>query len=304
MRAIGAALLLVVLATGCMRLDVFVFRPKPAPADAGDLMATSRVPEALRQELVDEITSVDGVKVSGWLLTHTADDGTPVERHGLGILYCHGNNTHIGTTVPRLDALWALGYTVLAFDPRGFGKTPVPDEGQTQEGVQADTDAAWAYLAGREDLGMSPDRVGLYARSLGTAFCLQTAVDVDAPAVLLESPIGSLRDMIDTSTGLATPSQWYVDSAMDSPSVVEGFKGALLVMHGTEDDFVQPAYGQEIHDRATAARTRELWLVPGADHGSVPCVEHVTSPPDNDCPGGFSDEWKSRTIGLFDAALQ
>lgn len=304
MHAWRSLCLLVLLVSGCLRLDVFVFRPKPAPPGAGDLMETSVVPKALRHELVDEITSVDGVKVSAWLLTHEADDGTPAERHGLGVLYCHGNNTHIGTTVPRLDALWALGYTVLAFDPRGFGKTQLPEQGQTQEGVQADTDAAWAYFAGREDLGLSPARVGLYGRSLGTAFCLQTAVDQGAPAVLLESPIGPLQDMIDASTGLATPSQWYIDSTMDNPSVVEGFTGALLVMHGTEDDFVQPAYGQEIHDRADAARSRELWLVPGADHGSVPCVEHVTSPPDNDCPGGFSDEWKTRTTALFDAALQ
>ena len=298
MRALRSVVVLALVLTGCLRLDVFVFRPKPAPEGAGDLMATSRIPADLRQELVDEIVSEDGVKVSAWMLSHRPDDGTPAERHGRALLYCHGNNTHIGTTVPRLDALWELGYSVLVFDARGFGKTELPSTGQTEEGVYADARAARAYL---ETLHV-PERIALYGRSLGSAICLRLATE-KAAALVLESPIAALQTIIDDSVAIDTPADWYVDSSMDNPATAEAFEGALLVMHGTEDDYVRPEYGEAIHDRATKASSRELWLVPGATHGTVPCVDHSVSRPDNDCEGGFSDDWKSRTTGFLDAHL-
>lgn len=291
--------------SGCIRADVFVFRPKPAPEGAGDLMATSEVPAHLRQELVNEITSEDGVNVSAWLLSHEDGDGTPAARHTLGVLYCHGNNTHIGTTVARLDALWALGYTVLAFDARGYGKTSIPSTGQTQVGVFADARAARDYFVSRDDLGMSAARVGLYGRSLGSAVCMDVATTTDTPALILESPIGALQTMIDDSSSLDTPSDWWIDSTMDNGAMVEKFQGSLLVMHGAEDDYVKPDYGQQIYDRATAATRRQMWLVPGADHGDLPCAKHhVEQPEGGGCAGGFSAEWQEKTTALFDTALQ
>lgn len=304
MRTARCLALCLFVATGCLRADVFVFRPKPAPEGAGDLMETSEVPAHLRHELVDEIISSDGVKVSAWLLSHEDDDGTPTARHTYGVLYCHGNNTHIGTTVARLDALWALGYTVLAFDARGYGKTALPATGQTQVGVFADAMAARDYFVSRSDLGLSPSRVGLYGRSLGSAVCMDVATKTDAPALVLESPIGALQAMIDDSSSLDTPSDWWIDSTMDNVAMIKDFKGALLVMHGEEDDFVSPEYGEQIYEQATATAHRKLWLVPGADHSDLPCAQHhVDHPKGGGCTGGINPRWQEETVALFDGAL-
>lgn len=287
--------LLALGALSCMRLDVFVFRPKPVDDPNADLMATSTVPAPLRRELKDEIVSADGTKVSAWLLTHKGDDGTPAPRHSRGILYCHGNHTHIGTTVPRVDVLWKLGYTVLVFDARGWGKTQGE---QTEEGVYADARAARKFL--EDELG-SRARVALYGRSLGSAICTKLASEDSPRALVLESPISSVQTIIDDSVGLDTPGEWYADSVMDNPLNIAAYAGALLVMHGAEDDYVQPKYGEAIRDAAVKASPVDFWLVPGADHGTVPCV--LGGSPGNDCAAGFSPAYLDRLSSFVDTAL-
>lgn len=285
---------------GCLRLDVFAFRPRPVDDKSADLMAKSAVPLALREEIASAIVSPDGTVVNAYVVKHAANDGTPVERHGRGILYCHGNNTNIQVAVPRIDALWKLGYTVLIFDARGFGKT----EGtQTEAGVFSDARAAFDYFVKRDDLGLDGARVGLYGRSLGSALCLDVATQRAAPALALESPISSLQRIIDDSTGLDTPVGWYVDAELDNPSAAAAYEGALFVMHGLEDDYVQPKYGQALYDGATKAKSRELWLVPGADHGNLPCASFEKVEVEHDCAGGTSTEWEQRVTTFFDRTL-
>lgn len=292
--------LLALAVTGCLRLDVFVFREKPA-ADDADLLATSRVPADLHEEVKGALRSADGTVVDAYLLKHRAGDGTPENRHRTGVLYTHGQSTHIGTTVPRLDALWKLGYVVLAYDARGYGKTLGTP---TEETVYADARAARSYLEGRQDLGLSPDRVALYGRSLGTLFTTKIAAERPPKALVLESPVLSIQTIIDDSLALDTPVQWYVDSAMDNGVELPKYTGALLIMHGDADDFVQPAYGRHLHDLAEGhARPNEFWLVPGASHGTVPCVSNVPSAVDNDCTGGFSDGYATRVGRLIDDAI-
>lgn len=295
--------LLVVVASGCFRGDVFVFRPKPAPEGAGDLMEQSRVPSDLRREFTDDIASEDGVKVSAWVLAHRDDDGTPTERHAQGVFYCHGNNTHIGTTWGRLDALWELGYTVFVFDARGYGKTKPPAGGMTERGVFADARAAYDHFTSLEDLGVAPSRIGLYGRSLGSAICLHVATERSVPALIVESPISALQSMIDDSSSLDTPLGWWADSSLDTPAMAARFQGDFLVMHGVEDDYVRPEYGELLHESASQAKSRALWLVPGADHGNLPCAR-LKSLEGGDCEGGFSDEWKTRTTDFFDRSLR
>jgi pimeloyl-ACP methyl ester carboxylesterase len=283
------------LVAGCLRLDVFVFRPTPAADMDADLMADSEVPERLREEIwIDN----GGTRVNAYVLRHDENDGTPAENHGRGIFYCHGNSTHIGTTVPRVDALWKLGFTVINFDPRGYGKT-LGD--QTEVGVFSDARAARDHFVGI----MGGERnVGLYGRSLGSAVCLSVASTVETPALLLESPISSVQTIIDDSLSLDTPVDWFVDSRMDTPAMVARYSNALLIMHGLEDDYVQPKYGRQLLDLAGSPEAKkELWLVPGAHHGSVPCNAHGRTERVNDCEGGFSEEYLRRVRVFYEGAL-
>ncbi len=298
MRLLACALAPLLL-SGCLNLDTFVFFSHPAPADA-DLMAKSQVPQDLREEEKGPIVAADGTVVDAYLLKHRDDDGTPVGRHTVGILYAHGQSNDIETSVPRTDELWKLGYTVLAFDARGYGKTLGPP---TMAGQFADVRAARAYLEGRIDLGLSADRVGIYGRSLGTFIMVESAAERSPKALLLESPPLSVQGIIDDSLALDTPDHWYVDATFDSGAQIPKFTGRLLIMHGDADDYVPPTNGEKLHELATGAHPNDFWLVPGANHGDVPCVSHAPAPVDNDCVGGFSKAYEDHVTGLFDAAF-
>lgn len=293
--AITAFACLLILGSGCMRLDMFLFNGKPAPDDLDLMEAATEIPEELREELF--IEAEDGTEVNAYFLRHEAGDGTDEARHDTAILYCHGNKLHIQEYALRVQELWKLGYTVLIFDYRGYGKT----KGKTtEEGAYMDARAARAFL----ETEIDPARIGLYGYSLGTAVCTKLASEEPAPALALEAPFGSVKAMANGSLGLEAPGDWFADSTMNTLERITDHEGALLVMHGTQDDFVKPDYGQAIYEASEAhASSRELWLVDGATHSNVPCNPHDGVPPQGGCSGGFSDEYLSRVSTLFDAAL-
>jgi pimeloyl-ACP methyl ester carboxylesterase len=288
------------LLSGCLNLDGFVWFGKKVDDPTGDLMAASIVPADLRQEIFNKhsgIISADGTLVDAYLLKHKAGDGTPESRHNIALLYCHGQSNNVKISRPRTDALWKMGYTVLAVDQRGFGKT---DGVPTDPGVYADTIAAYKWLAAQQPAF----HVGVYGRSLGTAICLKAAVDQGTKALALESPIASIRNIIDDSTTLSMPSDFYVDPILDNLATIPSFKGNLLIMHGTADTYVPPKYGQQLHDLAQGHAARNtFWLVTGADHGTVPCVGKTPAAVSNDCVDGFSRDYTDTVTALFDTTF-
>jgi pimeloyl-ACP methyl ester carboxylesterase len=302
MKRLTATLLLALAAAGCLRLDGFVFFTKPVDDLTTDMLATSVVPASLRTEITD-LKAEDGTLVNAYLLEHGDDDGHPASLHaqrtGVGVVYAHGQSNNLISSTPRLDILWDLGFTVLGYDARGYGKTQGT---ATQVGQEADARAAVRFMEQRMGLG----RVALYGRSLGTLFMTKIAAEApNARALILESPVLSLQTIIDDSMSVDTPAGWYMDSAMSNEAELPKFKGALLILHGDADDYVKFEYGQRLHELATAS-PNEFVRVTGADHGNVPCTDLVTVRPDDardDCLGGTSVLYAESVGGFLDRAF-
>jgi hypothetical protein len=282
------ALLLAAAATstGCLRLDNFVFGSKPVDDPTTDMLAASIVLPRLREEITS-IRSDDGVAVNAYLLGHEPGDGTDAKRHAIGIVYAHGQNNNLISSTPRLDLLWKMGFTVMGYDARGDGKTPGT---ASQSGHEADARAALKYLQQR----MGADRVAFYGRSLGSLFATKASSETTTvKALVLESPVLSLSKIIEDSMSVETPTGWFIDSAMDNEAELPKFTGALLILHGDQDDYVKPEYGARLHDLATAASRNDFVSVPGADHGNVPCADLATDVADDSCP-----PVEGRTMGM------
>jgi pimeloyl-ACP methyl ester carboxylesterase len=300
--ALGVALW---LATGgCTRLDRFLFAPTPAASDADLFAAATQIPASLKRELKHEIITDDGVTVSAWALLHaTPNDGdtTPPARHQTAILYCHGNNQNLSRFALRAQALWNLGYTVLAFDYRGYGKTAgTPSE----QGTYKDGRAARRFITEAQGLGFDPGRVALYGYSLGAAVCSQLAVEVPTPALVLEAPFASIARLVGDDSGLDLPQVGFTRSRYDTEGKIAAHKGSLLVLHGLHDDYLRVGYGRLVHRAAVGARPNVLVEVPGADHETVPCaIKNERSPVPGACLGGYDPAYLRHVADTIDQAI-
>ncbi len=218
----------------------------------------------LRHEDVTFRTS-DGLALHGWWL--------PAEGTARGIVvHFHGNAANVTGHVGLIDWLPRLGYHVLMFDYRGYGRS----EGRvTRAGTIRDGHAAVDYAAGRPEARDLP--LLAYGQSLGGAVAVVVAAErPDVRAVVAESAFSSYRRIAARHArrlvgidGLARLLAAVTISDGYDPIDVVGriSPRALLVIAAERDEICFPELARELYD--AAGEPREYWLVPGAGHLSV-----------------------------------
>lgn len=211
------------------------------------------------------IPTHDGVKLHGWFLAADA----PVRGT---IVQFHGNAGNV--TSHFLQFAWApeRGYAVLCFDYRGYGLSPgVP----SAAGLEADALAA-IHFAQHLPQAQAGEKLVLYGQSLGGAVLLHALGRVAdrrrIGAVVVEGSFHSYEDaaagvffrhsLLFPFTGLtyATVSDRY-DPA---PYVGRVSPTPLLVIHGTHDPVIAPAFGRALYE--LGREPKELWFVGGGGH--------------------------------------
>ncbi len=259
------------------RLDGFMFNATKVsePYDFSE----SIIPEDRYEPGGVFVEAADGTRIH---LYFVRASGAEPDRAETTIFYCHGNRDNIGHYWPRVELFYEMGYSVLIFDYRGFGLSGgEPDE----PGLYMDGEAALAYLLSRPDVDQG--RIVFYGYSLGAAVCLELAVrHQDLPrALVLESAFRSVADLVSDGATVSLDASFVTDLRFDNISKIGSVACPVLLMHGLADDFLRPDYSRDLYDRAP--EPKELWLVPGANHTTVPgepgserrreYFEHVTS---------------------------
>jgi fermentation-respiration switch protein FrsA (DUF1100 family) len=246
--------------SGCERatLDGFFYDPLKAPA-SGYQLSTAVIPA---YEMLT-VETPDGETLDGALIPSSG------RRPDITLLYFHGQSNNLGTTWPRLELLYPLGYNIAMVDPRGYGRsTGTPSEA----GLQIDERAIRAALVARPDV--DPQHLALYGRSLGSGLAIDLA-SANAPAVLItESAFASIQDFVSDATYVDLPASYVSDSAWDNIGKIAAIPSPYLLFHGTADLYVDPKYSQQLaaaHEAENAGATL-LIMVPGADHTNVPDV--------------------------------
>ncbi len=248
----GLCVVLGIAAAACqpLKLDPFLYDPLPATSYT---LSNAIIPA--HEDLL--IPTEDGQTL------HAVWVASSGRRPDITLLYFHGQSNNIGTSWPRLELLYRLGFNLVTLDPRGYGKsTGTPNEA----GINHDLRAFYDVIVKRPDV----QRKNLihYGRSFGGAWAIELSI-AHPPAVLItESAFTSVAALIRDGVVVDFPRSFVARDAWDNLSKVAALHTPALFLHGSADPFVQPRYAREL---ATAhPGPHELILVPGADHGDVP----------------------------------
>jgi fermentation-respiration switch protein FrsA (DUF1100 family) len=251
------AAVVTMLAAGCepLTLDPFLYDPLKAP-EGGYQLSTALIPA--HEDLF--VATPDGETLHvAFVPSATAAPDAPV------LIYFHGQSNNVGSTWPRIETLYPLGWPIYVVDPRGYGQsTGTPSEA----GIDVDLAALARFLT--EQRGIAPARLVVYGHSLGGAFAIQLATVVAPGWLITESTFTSIEALVKDGAYAPLPASFAAQSRWDNLTKLRGLSTPLLLFHGTADVYVQFRYGEDL----VAAHGARHQFVPvtGASHTDVPDV--------------------------------
>jgi fermentation-respiration switch protein FrsA (DUF1100 family) len=199
------------------------------------------------------LLTADGVRINAFYRSNPSSKQV--------LLWFHGNAENIGDGFEHLKALAKIGANILAVDYRGYGRS----EGKPDEaGVYQDADAAYDYLIKQRHF--RPEDIIIYGHSLGGAVAVNLASRRPCGGLIVQSSFTNARTM--ARRVFPTPLVEYaVRSRFDSLDKIRDVHAPILIVHGTRDDVVPFAMGQQLF--AAAPEPKRFYAVEGAGHNDV-----------------------------------
>lgn len=192
-------------------------------------------------------------------------------RHAPAVLYLHGSRWNLTGQTSRIEQLHAFGFSVLAIDYRGFGKSDgdLPSE-QT---VYEDARVAWDRLT---QLQPDASKRFIYGHSLGGAVAVDLAARLSTAAeagtavpvhgLIVESSFTTFADIARAVTTPWLPVQLLLSQKFDSLSKMGELRMPVLIVHGAGDRYVPSRFSEELYQ--AAPEPKKLLLVDGATHNN------------------------------------
>lgn len=196
-----------------------------------------------------ELTTSDGERLHGWFFPRAEALGA--------VLVCHGNAGSIENRLELARAFLGLGWAVLLFDYRGYGKS---SGAPSEAGTYLDAEAAHDHLVRVE--GFAPGRIVLHGESLGGAVALELALRRPCAGLILESAFTSIPDMA-AEVYPFLPARLLARIRYDNLAKVGRLGVPLLVVHSPADEIVPFAHGERLY---AAARGKKRFLATGGGH--------------------------------------
>jgi alpha-beta hydrolase superfamily lysophospholipase len=175
------------------------------------------------------------------------------------IVYYHGNAGSLRTWTEVGDRLARLGYDVLIFDYRGFGKSV--GRYQSEDDLLED---------GRTILGLArkeyPDsKIVIFGRSLGTGIATRMASEFRPKLLILESPFLSALSRGQQSFPFVLP--FLMKYPLRSDLYASKVTCPVFIAHGTEDEIIPYASGEALTHKFNPAPS--FLTVKGGHHNDL-----------------------------------
>lgn len=204
-----------------------------------------------------------------WIDFASEATGSPARLHGLwlpqgradapALLYLHGARWNVAGSAGRIRRMHELGFSVLAIDYRGFGRSSagLPSETTAAE----DARAAWDWLAQHQ--AGRPRYI--FGHSLGGAIAIDLASKVnDEQGTMVEGTFTSVPEVVSTFKWGWLPVSALITQRFESVRKVAHIGSPLLVVHGSEDSLILPSLGRKLYE--AAQEPKQFVLVDGGSH--------------------------------------
>jgi hypothetical protein len=253
---------------GCATLDEqqrsWIFQPSAKSWGGSSYLASSMTDTWIEfdSNITDEPVKLHGL----WWPANQADAFLPLgpastatEASPPLLLYLHGARWNVEGSAARIARMQSLGFSVLAIDYRGFGKSSagLPSEKIALE----DALAAWDWLAKQY-----PGRTRyIFGHSLGGAIAIELAANVDDEAgTIVEGTFTSIADVLGTMKWGWLPLAPFITQPFNSFDKVASIGSPLLVVHGSKDRLILPSLSRKLYE--AAAEPKAFVLVEGGSH--------------------------------------
>lgn len=181
------------------------------------------------------------------------------------VLYLHGARWNLTGQLFRIQQLHDFGFSVLAIDYRGFGKSS--GELPSEETVYEDARLAWQHL---KSLQPDPRKRLIYGHSLGGAIAIdlasQPGQQQQAHGLIVESSFTTLADIAKSLSYPWLPLQLLLSQKFDAVDKIGQVGMPVLIVHGTDDRYVPSRFSEKLYE--AAPQRKKLLLVEGGSHNN------------------------------------
>lgn len=174
------------------------------------------------------------------------------------LLYSHGNAEDLGDIRPVLDRLQSWGFSLFAYDYRGYGTS---NGRPSERHAYQDAEAAYRYLT--QHLHIPPDQILLYGRSVGGGPAVELATRYPVGGLILESAFTSAFRVV-------LPIPVFPFDKFPNLQKLQWVSSPVLVLHGKADQTIPLEHGLRLY-RAAPDPKQALW-VDGAGHNDLTWV--------------------------------
>ena len=195
------------------------------------------------------IDTADGERLRAWVMR------APVPR--ANVVYFHGNGANLSNWSPILTGIVRHGYSVLAFDYRGYGQSTGHP---TERGLYRDVDAV---IKRAQTVQAESTPTIYWGRSLGATMAAYAATVHPPDGIILESGFVNARAAIRSSPILVALS-FFSSYRFPTAEFVNRAQRPVLVMHGNRDSVIPFALGQELFNTVTVAK--QFVVIEEGDH--------------------------------------
>jgi hypothetical protein len=199
-----------------------------------------------------DVATPEGDRLRAWIMR------APNAR--ANIVYFHGNAGNLSNWAPVLAGIVRHGYSVFAFDYRGYG---LSSGRPTELGLYHDAGII-ANRAWNDDAGAVP-RI-YWGRSLGATMAAYAATARTPDGLILESGFANARAAIRDSPVLVILSLLGT-YRFPTAEFANRTKRSALVMHGTSDSVIPFAAGRELFE--ALAGPKQFVALEGGDHNDI-----------------------------------